>query len=68
MVDTLKSQGYETIALHPANSANWNRFNVYQDMGFDEFISLENWEDEMETVHDQVRDKSVYEKLEEMDS
>lgn len=34
--------GYETIAIHPAQEENWNRRKVYEDIGFDDFISLED--------------------------
>lgn len=63
MTETLNEQGYHTMALHPANAGNWNRATVYRNMGFDEFISLENWNGELETIHGMVSDESVYEKL-----
>ena len=38
----LKSEGYETRAIHPGTSWFWNRTPVYKDFGFDEFKSEEN--------------------------
>ncbi|MBP3469036.1 MAG: LTA synthase family protein [Lachnospiraceae bacterium] len=63
ITETLKNQGYHTIAIHPANPGNWNRGTVYRDMGFDEFISQGNWGSDWETIRGFASDKSVYEKL-----
>lgn len=64
MADILKAQGYETIAMHPNRAANWNREKVYPSMGFDQFISKENWGD---LYRDKIRslesDKSTYDKI-----
>ncbi|MGP2492446.1 LTA synthase family protein [Mesorhizobium sp. PUT5] len=38
----LKSEGYEARAIHPGTNWFWNRGNVYQDFGFDDFKSEEN--------------------------
>jgi phosphoglycerol transferase MdoB-like AlkP superfamily enzyme len=37
-----KSQGYTTRAIHPFQAWFWNRGNVYDDFGFDKFMSEEN--------------------------
>ncbi|TIP10270.1 LTA synthase family protein [Mesorhizobium sp.] len=42
MATFLKSQGYETRAIHPGTSWFWNRTPVYADFGFDAFKSEEN--------------------------
>jgi phosphoglycerol transferase MdoB-like AlkP superfamily enzyme len=42
MATFLKSQGYETRAIHPGTSWFWNRTPVYADFGFDDFKSEEN--------------------------
>lgn len=39
---TLKAQGYETIAMHPYYKHFWNRDKVYQYLGFDRFMALED--------------------------
>lgn len=62
MVSVLEAQGYESIALHPYVATNWNRNNVYNFMGFDEFISMENW-GEYELLRWCPSDQSAYEKL-----
>jgi len=38
MVSYLKEQGYYAQAFHPYDAANWNRDNVYNYLGFEEFL------------------------------
>lgn len=42
LVSTLKAQGYSSLAFHPYYASGWNRTNVYNYMGFNRFVSLEN--------------------------
>jgi len=42
LVSTLESQGYSSLAFHPYYASGWNRVNVYKNMGFNSFKSLEN--------------------------
>lgn len=37
IVDIMNSSGYHTIAMHPMPGSNWNRSQVYERLGFDEF-------------------------------
>lgn len=37
-----RDQGYETRALHPYRQWFWNRATVYENFGFDKFLSEEN--------------------------
>lgn len=65
LADILGSQDYEPVAMHPNNASNWNHSKVYVRMGFDEFLSIENWGDEF---CDRVRkyyysDATVYDKI-----
>jgi len=41
MATFLKSQGYDTLAIHPFEGWFWNRKPVYQAFGFDNFLSAE---------------------------
>lgn len=41
----LKANGYTTVAMHPEKAENWNRDVVYPYLGFDEFCSLDDYED-----------------------
>ncbi len=42
MATFLRSEGYETKAIHPFGGWFWNRAPVYKAFGFDEFMSEEN--------------------------
>ncbi len=42
LVSTLESQDYTSTAFHPYYRKNWNRINVYENMGFDQYIGIEN--------------------------
>ena len=42
LCSTLKAQGYSSLAFHPYYASGWNRTNVYNYMGFNRFVSLEN--------------------------
>lgn len=46
LVSTLKSLGYSATAYHPYYRDGWNRESVYPLLGFDDFISIENFIDE----------------------
>ena len=63
MADILKAQGYETIAVHPQKAANWNREKVYQSMGFEKFLSYENWGAEIEKLRSFCSDQSLYDRI-----
>jgi phosphoglycerol transferase MdoB-like AlkP superfamily enzyme len=39
MVRTLRTHGYETVALHGNNPAFWNRNTAFKAIGFDRFVS-----------------------------
>lgn len=39
----LEKQGYETMAMHPAGEAAWNRNRVYSYFEFDDFIHYGDW-------------------------
>lgn len=62
LVSTLKSQGYEAIAMHPYPRENWNRAEVYRNMGIDEFLDIDEYEDS-QLLRNYVSDQSDYEKL-----
>ena len=46
LVSTLEAQGYSSHALHPYYSAGWRRTEVYNNLGFNSFTSLEDIFDE----------------------
>ena len=40
----LKEQGYQTLAMHPGGPTTWNRENVYEHFGFDDFINMRKFQ------------------------
>ena len=54
--------GYYTVAMHPNHASNWNRENAYEDMGFDEFLAIEDFED-AETLRGMVTDAATYDTI-----
>lgn len=42
LTSTLEGQGYSSFAFHPYYASGWNRVKVYENMGFNKFVSLEN--------------------------
>lgn len=66
-IDCLAKQfaamGYDTTAIHPAAATNWNRDTVYRDMGFDTFVSLEDFDADAAVFHSGISDAAMYEKV-----
>lgn len=58
----LGKHNYTTIAVHPANEGNWNREKVYQDFGFDRFLSIQHFENPA-YYHGYVSDRAVYQNI-----
>lgn len=42
IVQQFDKNGYETVAIHPNDGSFYNREIVYKDMGFDNFVSIED--------------------------
>lgn len=42
LVSTVKAQGYSSYAMHPYYASGWKRTEVYNNFGFDLFVSLED--------------------------
>lgn len=57
-----KSLGYHTTAMHPNHGTNWNRKNVYKDFGFDQFLTINDFQN-AETLRGMVTDKATYDKI-----
>ncbi len=57
-----KDLGYDTVAMHPNHATNWNRENVYEDFGFDDFLAIEDFQD-AETLRGMVTDRATYDKI-----
>ncbi len=66
LITNLKEQGYqEAVAVHPYHPSGYNRNRVYPLLGFDRFLSLEDFEKEA-PVRDYVGDMENYLKIEEL--
>lgn len=62
IVDSVKSQGYQTIAMHPYPAENWNRTEAYDSLGFDQFLAQDYFADSP-TFRGYVSDRGSYEKV-----
>lgn len=62
MASYLKSIGYATSAIHPADAQNWRRDRVYEQLGFDEFFDITSF-DGAEYFRDMVSDGATYDKI-----
>ena len=56
-----KKLGYRAVAMHPNHATNWNRENVFADMGFDEFLSIEDFAGAPQLCR-KVTDAATYDK------
>lgn len=56
---SLKTESFSTIAFHPYIAENWNRDVAYDNLGFDQFLSIDNM-DNPEYIRCFVSDKSDY--------
>ena len=65
LAQQFKDLGYDTTAMHPNHATNWNRENVYQDFGFDQFLAIEDFEG-ADTLRGMVTDQATYDKILEM--
>ena len=54
--------GYTTTAMHPNHASNWNRTNVYEQLGFDQFLSIDDFEG-ADTLRGMVTDGATYDKI-----
>ncbi|MGN0306246.1 MAG: LTA synthase family protein [Lachnospiraceae bacterium] len=58
----LKGLGYSTVALHPYGAAGWQRHQTYPRLGFDTFLSLEDFSSPKK-IRKYVSDEADYEKI-----
>lgn len=65
MVEPLESQGYKTVAIHPFIPTNYNREVAYEAMGFDRFLSFDDFQGER-MVRDFISDEACFDRIEEM--
>ncbi len=63
VVETLNERGYYTAAIHPYYASGYNRSNVYQDFGFDDFIDIEDFQSKDYERNLYLSDRADYEKV-----
>ena len=59
LAEQFSELGYTTTAMHPNHGTNWNRENVYNDFGFDEFLTIEDFEG-ADKLRGMVTDEATY--------
>jgi lipoteichoic acid synthase len=57
--EALKEKGYSTSAVHADEKTFWNRHNMYPSLGFDDFITIEDFPQD-EIVGMGVGDKTMF--------
>lgn len=62
IISFLKSKGYDTLAIHSDEEKNWNRKTAYSHLGFDDFISSEDFI-EPEITRGRISDMSVTKRI-----
>ena len=62
LAEQFSELGYTTTAMHPNHGTNWNRENVYHDFGFDEFLTIEDFEG-ADKLRGMVTDEATYDKI-----
>ena len=63
LTQTLKAQGYTgNLALHPYLADGWNRESVYENFGFEDFLSQDDFENP-EMVRKYISDKENFKKV-----
>ena len=63
LVTTLEAQGYESVVMHPYKKTNWNRPTAYRLLDFDEYISIDDFDEDAEKIRGLVSDRANYEKI-----
>ena len=61
LVSTLKSQGYEAVAMHPYKGSNWKRPSAYKLLDFSHFYTEEDFDENAERIRGHISDRANYE-------
>lgn len=65
LAEQFKDLGYTTTAMHPNHGTNWNRENVYAGFGFDQFLTINDFQS-ADKLRGMVTDEATYDKILEM--
>lgn len=64
IVSLLKGQDYQTTAIHPYNTSMYKRQDVYQILGFDQFLDEDTMKHTEKLEHNPyISDKAAYEEI-----
>lgn len=63
LVRNLKSLSYDTVALHPYLGSGWNRDKAYPLLGFDKFITVDDFKDPELVRNCFISDSEDYKKI-----
>lgn len=66
VVKSLQELGYHTAGFHPASEKNYNRINVYEELGFDGIYFLKDLDESVEKIRGHVSDSAAYEIVKEI--
>lgn len=59
----LREQGYQTLAIHPSGGNAWNRERAYRNMGFEEFVDIQNFLTEYKYVGNFISDECNFNEI-----
>lgn len=62
LVKQFEELGYVSTAMHPQDPVNWKRSTAYKQLGFDEFLSISDFE-VAPVYHAGVTDAATYDKI-----
>ena len=62
LAEQFSELGYSTTAMHPNYASNWNRDRVYRALGFDRFLSIDDFQGD-EVFHSGISDEETYNKI-----
>ena len=63
VASVLKKSEYQTLCIASVLGGKLNRSSTYPRLGFDQFFSLENWNEKIVNIRWCASDLSVYEKI-----
>ena len=60
LVTYFEALGYASAAIHPEDATNWRRNIVYPKLGFDDFYSIDAFDEDSERLRGYVTDRETY--------
>ena len=59
----LKELGYQTVGIHPFNGNGWNRNSAYPLLGFDQFLTIDDFSPDSQKLRRYISDRACYAKI-----